>query len=68
MGGIGLIAAGLNIPVVPIRITGLFELKTRRRFFALPGELAVTFGEPVNYRREDPDRITKDLEARVKSL
>jgi long-chain acyl-CoA synthetase len=69
MGGIGLMVAGLNIPVVPIKIAGLFELKMRRRLFALPGEITVTFGKPANYDRgEEPGRITKDLESRVEDL
>ena len=69
MGGIGLMVAGLNMKVVPVRITGLFELKQRRRYFALPGEITVTFGEPVSYEcGEDAGRITKDLERRVASL
>jgi hypothetical protein len=69
MGGIGLMVAGLNITVAPVRIAGLFELKKRRRYFALPGEITVTFGEPVSYTRaEDPACITRDLETRAASL
>ncbi len=69
MGGTGLMVAGLNIRVIPVRIAGLFELKRRRRYFALPGEITVTFGEPVSYSRgEDPARITRDLERRIASL
>jgi long-chain acyl-CoA synthetase len=69
MGGIGLMVAGLNMNVVPVKISGLFELKQRRRYFALPGEITVTFGEPVSYERgEDPGRITKDLETRIARL
>jgi len=69
MGGTGLMVAGLNIKVVPVRIAGLFELKQRRRYFALPGEITVTFGEPVSYLRgEDTARITRDLERRIASL
>lgn len=69
MGGIGLMVAGLNMTVVPVRIAGLFELKKRRRYFALPGEITVTFGEPVSYERgENAGRITKDLEMRSARL
>jgi 1-acyl-sn-glycerol-3-phosphate acyltransferase len=69
MGGIGLMVAGLSMKVVPVRITGLFELKQKRRYFALPGEIRVTFGEPVSYESgEDPAIITADLETRVASL
>jgi long-chain acyl-CoA synthetase len=69
MRGTGLMVAGLNMTVVPVRIKGLFEIKQRRRYFALPGEITVTFGEPVNYERgEDPGSITKDLETRIATL
>ena len=69
MGGIGLMVEGLNMTVVPVRIAGLFELKQRKRYFALPGEITVTFGEPVGYRRgEDPACITRDLETRASNL
>jgi hypothetical protein len=52
-----------------VRIAGLFELKQRRRYFALPGEITVTLGDHVRYERgDDPARITKDLEIRVASL
>jgi long-chain acyl-CoA synthetase len=66
MGGIGLMVAGLNMTVIPVKISGLFELKQRRRYFALPGEISVTFGEPVSYPPgEDRARITRDLEIRA---
>ena len=68
MSGIGLLAAQLRLPVVPIRIHGLFELKKRRQYFSRPGRVTVTFGEPVRYEREEPASITKDLERRVAAL
>ncbi|MFY9608834.1 MAG: AMP-binding protein [Blastocatellia bacterium] len=69
MGGIGLMVAGLNMTVVPVKITGLFELKQRKRYFALSGEITVTFGAPVRYERwYDGALIPRDLETRVASL
>ena len=67
--GIGLMAAGLRVPVVPLRIDGLFELKQRRRRLAWPGEVSISFGPPVRYAPgTDAAVITKDLEARVGDL
>ena len=67
--GIGLMAAGLGIPVVPLRIDGLFELKRKRRYLAWPGEVSITVGAPVRYDSgTDPAAITSDLERRVASL
>lgn len=67
--GTGLLVEGLHVKVVPVKIEGLYELKRRKRFFALPGEITVTFGEPVGYTQgEDADFITRDLERRVAEL
>jgi long-chain acyl-CoA synthetase len=69
-GGIGVLASKLSVPVVPVYIEGLTELKlSGRRGFAGPGRVSVNFGPPVTYARdEDPAAITQDLERRVKEL
>jgi long-chain acyl-CoA synthetase len=67
--GIGLLASGLRVPVVPLRIDGLFALKQRRRYVAWPGEVSITFGSPVRYEPgTDAAAITQDLERRVRAL
>jgi long-chain acyl-CoA synthetase len=67
--GIGLLTSELNVPVVPIMLRGLFELKQRRQFFVRPGTVSVTFGEPVKFPTEQaPPEITRDLELKVRSL
>jgi long-chain acyl-CoA synthetase len=69
MSGTGLLAANLELPVAPIKIEGLFDLTRQRRYFSRPGTVTVTFGEPVTFERgTDPDRITKELEERVRAL
>ena len=42
--GIGLLANNLGIPVLPMRIAGLFEVKQAGRKFARPGEIRVRIG------------------------
>ena len=67
--GIGLLSSELKVPVIPIMLRGLFELKQKRQFFVRPGRVSVTFGEPIEFPAEaDPAEITKELESRVKSL
>ena len=67
--GIGLLASQLRIPVVPLRIDGLFDLTRQRRYFSRPGTVTVQIGPPVEYRLgDDPAFITKDLELRVGAL
>lgn len=69
MSGIGLLAEQLNVPVVPIKITGLFDLTVARRYFSRPGTVAVTFGAPIEFARgADPARITAELEMQVQRL
>ena len=66
--GIGLLASELNIPVIPIRLEGLFELKQQRQLFAPAGTASVTFGEPVTFRGETAEEIKIELERRVREL
>jgi long-chain acyl-CoA synthetase len=67
--GIGLLVSELEVPVVPIMLRGLFELKQRRQFFVRPGTVSVTFGEPIEFSAgETATEITKALELRVREL
>ncbi len=67
--GIGLLATNLNVPVVPIRIDGLYELKKAGRKLARPGAVKVTIGPAMRFDSDaDPFRIARDLEARIASL
>ena len=67
--GIGILAKNLNVPVIPIRIDGLYDLKKSGKKFANPGAVTVTIGIPVRFQpEEDPAEIAKDLESRVARL
>ncbi len=67
--GIGILAAELGVPVVPMRIDGLFEMRRQKRIFALPGRVRVRIGVPVRYESDtDAARIAQDLEERVRAL
>ncbi|MCA1613693.1 MAG: AMP-binding protein, partial [Acidobacteria bacterium] len=69
MAGTGLLAADLNLPVVPVKLDGLFRLKREARYFARPGELTIRIGGPVVYGRDTPAaEIAADLERRVAEL
>lgn len=68
-GGIGLLASELKVPVIPIRLHGLWELKQRRQFFVRPGTVTVSFGDPIQFPADKtPDEITRELERRVREL
>ena len=67
--GIGLLATRLDLPVIPMRIDGLFDLKQAKRKTARPGHVRVTIGEPVKFPRDTaPALIAAELERRVIAL
>ena len=67
--GIGLLATNLGVPVVPVRIDGLFELKHAGKKFARPGQVRVRIGPPVEFPRDTlPEEIARDLQKRVQEL
>jgi len=67
--GIGLLTSELNVPVIPIRLRGLFELKKKRQYFVRPGTVSVTFGDPIRFTNDQiPAEITKELEHQLTSL
>ena len=61
--GLGMLAARLNIPVLPLRIDGLYEMKLAGRKIAKPGELTVVIGKPMSFAPgTPPDEITNQVE------
>lgn len=66
--GIGLLASELNVPVIPIKLHGLFELKQKRELFPRAGAVSVTFGEPIRFSEQTAEEIRKELERRVREL
>jgi long-chain acyl-CoA synthetase len=64
--GIGLLARNLGLPVIPMRIDGLYELNQRGRRFARRGEIAVSIGKPVLIKPGEPlEAIAGELRQRV---
>src|SRR5215469_190437 len=67
--GIGLLAKQLDIPVVPMYLHGLFDLKQAERIIARPGHVHVTIGSPIRFSSdENPDKIARELERMVREL
>ena len=67
--GIGLLVKNLGLPVVPIRIDGLFELKQAGKKAAPPRAVKVTVGAPVHFDRDsDPAAIASELQNRVATI
>jgi long-chain acyl-CoA synthetase len=67
--GIGLLANNLGIPVLPMRIVGLFEVKKKGRKIARPTEIEVRIGRPLNFAPgSDPSQIAQELQRAVEAL
>jgi long-chain acyl-CoA synthetase len=67
--GIGLLAANLGIPVLPMRIDGLFEYKKAGKKFAPPWKLSVRIGSPVKFPAGvNVAAIAAELQERVRDL
>jgi long-chain acyl-CoA synthetase len=67
--GVGLLANNLGIPVLPMRIVGLFEVKQAGKRFAPPGKIVVRIGQPMRFTAgSDPEQIAKELQSAVEGL
>jgi long-chain acyl-CoA synthetase len=67
--GIGLLAMQLGVPVVPVRLDGIFELKTAGRKWARPYRIKVSIGAPAQFVPSDkPEDIAEDIKRRVTAL
>jgi long-chain acyl-CoA synthetase len=67
--GVGLLANNLGIPILPMRIDGLFEVKKAGKKFAAPGKIQVRIGKTVQFPADsDPEKIARDLQRIVENL
>jgi len=67
--GVGLLASNLSIPVLPMRILGLFEVNLAGRIFAAPWKIRVRIGQPMKFEPgTDPRQIAAALQKAVELL
>jgi long-chain acyl-CoA synthetase len=67
--GIGLLATHLNLPVIPMRIDGLFPFRDAGKHYAPPGAIQVRVGDPIKFDQgADPEEIARGLQRRVGEL
>jgi long-chain acyl-CoA synthetase len=67
--GIGILANSLRVPIVPMRIDGLYALKKAGKKFALPHKVTVRIGSPVSFSADsDPTAVANELRTRVAAL
>jgi len=67
--GIGLLATQLNLPIIPMRIDGLFPFKMAKKHYAPPYAIQVRIGDPIKFEpTADPEGIAKELQRIVEEL
>ena len=74
-GGIGLLAQAMQVPVVPVKIDGLYSIvpmTDRDRLRWIPkrfGRVSVIFGKPIRIDPQaDPDRVARTCEEAIRNL
>jgi long-chain acyl-CoA synthetase len=67
-GGIGMIGARLDIPILPVRIDDVDKLMPVGGTFVKPGRVRVSFGAPLRLRGDDYAALALQVEQAVRSL
>jgi len=67
--GVGLLVNDLGIPVVPMRIDGLFEVKQKGKRTARPFQIKVRIGQKIEFARDArPQEIADKLRTTIELL
>jgi long-chain acyl-CoA synthetase len=67
--GIGLLSENLRLPIIPMRLDGVWKMKRAHRRLAHLGEITVRIGAPVTFSPETPpDEIARRLKFLVQAL
>jgi long-chain acyl-CoA synthetase len=66
--GIGLIAARLRVPIVPIRLRGFEKILHRNEWWPHPGCVEIAFGPPLHLKGQEHATLAKQVEEAVRAL
>jgi long-chain acyl-CoA synthetase len=66
--GVGMIAARLGLPVVPVRLSGLDRILHQGWKFPVPGRAVVRFGPAISLKGNDYAQLAAQVEAAVRHL
>ncbi|HWE49200.1 MAG TPA: AMP-binding protein [Bryobacteraceae bacterium] len=66
--GVGMLAARLGIPVVPVRLEGLDRILHKSAKMATPGRARVKFGPPLYLEGSDYPALARHIEEAVRNL
>ncbi|MBW2648950.1 MAG: 1-acyl-sn-glycerol-3-phosphate acyltransferase, partial [Deltaproteobacteria bacterium] len=66
--GIGHLALGIRVPVVPIRLRGTFELMPPASSFPKRGDVSVHIGKPYSVSADEPKMVASKLQEMIERL
>jgi len=67
--GVGLLANNLRLPVLPMRIDGLYAIKKAGRKLAAPWRIQVHIGKPMKFPPDsDPAEIARELQEMLEGI
>lgn len=67
--GIGLLAQNLGLPIIPMRLDGVWQMKQERRRLAHRNEITVHIGKPITFPPNTPaEEIARQLRLLVAAL
>lgn len=67
-GGIGMIGARLDLPIIPVRLEGVDRVLHTTWKMAKPGPVSVTFGAPIHLSGDNYADLAKQVEQAVRDL
>lgn len=67
-GGVGMMAVNYGIPILPVRISGLWETLPAGRFWPRMHPSSIVFGKPFMVKSEDYREAADEIEAAVRRL
>jgi long-chain acyl-CoA synthetase len=67
-GGIGMIGARLDVPVIPVRLDGVHRILPTGSSFARMAKVRVAFGAPLRLHGENYSALAKQVEDAVRGL
>jgi long-chain acyl-CoA synthetase len=66
--GIGMMAIRLRVPIVPIRIEGLYEVYSIHDSWPKPGPVRVSFGESLEFTTESYEEVAHKVQQAIEHL
>lgn len=67
--GIGLLVENLGLPIIPMRLDGVWQMKRERRRLAHFGEITVHIGAPLTFLPDTPsEEIARNLQSTILGL